>query len=219
MNKLVILIPPSEGKQSGGKGKPLGKIHAVTRELLYLIEKSNPDKLYSGRKEEAIEMNAKAESSPTMKAIERYTGVVYDALDYASLDNQKYIDEHVLIVSALFGLVKPTDMIPDYKLSINKLRAWKLWKPANARKLQGCFAIDLLPQAHKRAVEYKDGVEIEFTRMRRGKVVKSGHEGKHIKGRYIRWLAEQNITNPEDIYSFSEDGYKWNGKAFHKESE
>ena len=45
----------------------------------------------------------------------------------------------------------------------------------------------------------------------------AGHQGKHIKGRFIRWLIEENITAPKDFKDFNEDGYKWTGEIFLKE--
>lgn len=214
---LIVLIPPSEGKTPGGNGSALSSLHPVTQELLKEIASSDPEKLYSARKHEAHELNTHVRTAPTMPAINRYSGVVYDGLDYDALENKEWIDEHVRIVSGLFGLVKPQDTIPNYKLPITKLAAAKRWHESITEQLKGVFVIDLLPQAHKKAVSYDAGVEIEFTRKHNGKVVKAGHAGKKIKGRFVRWLAEQNITLPDDIYAFSEDGYRWNGKTFHKD--
>lgn len=58
------------------------------------------------------------ESAPTMKAIERYDGVAYDYLNYTmlSLEAQRYIDENVVLFSNLFGPIRASDTIPDYKL-------------------------------------------------------------------------------------------------------
>ena len=54
-----------------------------------------------------------------LPAIERYTGVVYDGLDAVSLPPaaRAWVDEHVVIASALFGLLRPTDPVPAYRLS------------------------------------------------------------------------------------------------------
>ncbi len=212
--KLIVLLPPSEGKTDGGTGKPFSELHPVTLELLGRIAKSDPEKLYSARKQEAEKLNAAVQKAPTMPAIERYSGVVYDALSYETLENKKWIEEHVRIVSGLFGLVTPKQLIPNYKLPITKLSAAKLWLPH--QHLKDYFVIDLLPKAHKKAVSYDEGVEIEFTRMRNGKTVSAGHAGKTIKGKFVRWMAEHNISEVDDMYAFAEDGYSWNGKSFHK---
>jgi cytoplasmic iron level regulating protein YaaA (DUF328/UPF0246 family) len=141
---------------------------------------------------------------------------VYKALDYESLENKVYVDKHVKIISSVFGLLDAQTNIPNYKFRITKLRAYKKWKPYISEKLNGVFVIDLLAGSQQKAVSYEEGVEIDFTRMRNKKVVKAGHAGKTIKGKFVRWLAENNITSVEDMYAFNEDGYEWNGKAFHK---
>ena len=213
--KLVVLLPPSEGKASGGSENPLSELHPVTQELLGRLIGQDPQKIYSSRHNEAAQLNAQVRTAPTMPAIKRYTGVVYDALDYDTLEHKEWIDEHVLIVSGLFGLLTPQQRIPNYKFPITLLSAAKLWKPH--QHLTECFVVDLLPKTHKKAVTYDSGVEIDFTRTKNGKIVSAGHHGKHIKGRFVRWLAEHNVTTQEEIYQFTEDGYRWTGASFHKD--
>ncbi len=57
-------------------------------------------------------------TQPATKAVQRYTGVAFEYLDYDGLDStaQSYIDTHLLIFSNLFGVIKADDMIPDYRL-------------------------------------------------------------------------------------------------------
>ncbi len=191
MNNFIILIPPSEGKQTGGEE------HSIT---LHPI---------------VTELNPTQSNTPCLPAIKRYTGVLYKALDYNTIKHKKYIDEHVRILSGLFGMITPKTPIPYYKYPITT-KAAKKWNEENSKQLTEAFVIDLLPQAHKKSVEYTTGVEIEFTHTKNGKTIRSGHAGKHIKGRYLRWLAQQHITEEKDIYAFREDGYVWNGKTFHK---
>ena len=216
---LKILLPPSQSKADGGDGQPLTDVHPVTRELLHELMDADPQDVYTSRHEEAQLLNRNALSAPTMPAIKRYTGTVYKALDYESLDNKDWVHEHVHIISPLFGLLHPLDEIPNYKFTIRKLQAYKRWKEHNTKHLQDHYVIDLLSTSYQKSVEYEDGEAIEFTKVRDGKIVKAGHAGKTIKGKYVRWLAENQITDPQDLYGFQEDGYAWNGEAFHKDAE
>ena len=212
----MILIPPSEGKRSGGDGAPIDA-KAQTRELLRRFSKAREHAQILGVRGEALtralEANRTILKAPTMPAIERYTGVFYEALDYQSMSEraQAYCDANVRIVSALFGLISPRDTIPEYKLKIEKLESWKIWKPANSKAVEGSFVIDVLPKAHARAVHYDEGIRVEFIGAH-GKTL--GHLGKHIKGRFVRWLCEHETMNPEDFTGFSEEGFEWNGTAF-----
>jgi len=215
---ILILIPPSEGKNKGGEGK-LESIHPVTRELLSRVAGADSKKLYGlkGKAlEDAIETNKQVLSSGLLPAIERYKGVVYQGIDFDSLDNKELFDERVRIVSGLFGLVRPSQQIPNYRLKIDKLDAAKLWKPVISEELKGCFVIDLLPQAHKKAISYDNGVVVDFVIVKDGERVPAGHNGKFIKGRFVRWLIKNDITNPKRFSDFQEDGFEWDGNVFIK---
>ncbi|WP_320172928.1 peroxide stress protein YaaA [Maridesulfovibrio sp.] len=218
--KTIILIPPSEGKAEGGHNEPLKAVSGITADLIEAIKEADPKKLY-GLKEKALEkaitVNKEILSSRTMPAMERYTGVVYDAIEYKTLKNKSDFDQKVLIVSGLFGLVRPTDLIPNYRLKIDKLKAAKLWLNSNSEQLKDKFIIDLLPQAHKKTVKYDNGIEVEFVLKKAGKKMPAGHQGKHIKGRFVRWLIENNITDQKHFSDFTEEGYKWTGDVFLKE--
>jgi len=195
-------------------------VSGIAADLIEAIKEADPKKLY-GLKDKAlakaIAANKDVLSSKTMPSIERYTGVVYDAIDYQTLKNASDFDEKVRIVSGLFGLVSPADLIPNYRLKIDKLKAAKLWLDSNSEQLKETFVIDLLPQAHKKAVKYDNGIEVEFVLKKAGKKMPAGHQGKHIKGRFVRWLIENSVTDPQRFKNFKEDGYKWTGEVFLKE--
>ncbi|GAA1492462.1 peroxide stress protein YaaA [Curtobacterium herbarum] len=63
--------------------------------------------------------NLVLETSPTMPAIERYTGVLYDPLDAREADTatRAWWDRHIVVQSAMFGPVGAGDLIPAYRLS------------------------------------------------------------------------------------------------------
>ena len=213
--QLVILLPPSQAKTSGGEHPPIQPI-PQTKDLLADIQQADSNKLYSGRAQEAVLLNQQALQAPTREAIKRYSGVLYKALNYPTLTNKQYIKEHVRIASALFGVIPATKHIPNYKFRITKLQAYKRLKNHNQQQLTNCYVVDLLAVAQRKSVEYAQGVRIEFTKEKNGRVIKAGHEAKRVKGLYVRWLAQNNIKNPQDIYGFSQEGYAWSGKTFHK---
>ena len=220
MKEFVVLIPPSEGKAQGGTENPL-KPSAAAKRMIKTLQAHKKDKskllgVKGTTLNRAITVNRQLLSSKTLPAIERYDGVLYKGLDYASLDNnaKKYADEHLAIVSALFGLLRTKDMIPDYRLKIDKLNTASYWKPLISEILKDKFVIDLLPQAHKKAVDIVDGISVEFIIIKGGKIKPAGHMGKFIKGRFVRWLCENGISDIGDFKNFSEEGFRWDGNAF-----
>ncbi|MFZ9353176.1 MAG: hypothetical protein ACO25L_00005, partial [Candidatus Nanopelagicales bacterium] len=72
---VLILLPPSEGKNSVEKGK-----------LVNLSSLSFAKELTSTRKKTLEAMGSKIAKLPTAKAIEVYSGVLYQALDFNSLN-------------------------------------------------------------------------------------------------------------------------------------
>ena len=66
-----------------------------------------------------VERNRRLRDAPTMPAIDRYTGVLFDALDASTLSTEAraFAATTVVVHSALFGLVGALDPIPAYRLS------------------------------------------------------------------------------------------------------
>ena len=131
---MLILLPPSEGKTAPVSGRPLDleslglSTLNPTREriLSSLIAVSSGkakramDRLGLGKTQaDALPRNANLRNEPTARADSVYSGVLYAALDLTSLDDmsRKNADESVAVASALFGLVRPGDFIPAYRLS------------------------------------------------------------------------------------------------------
>jgi cytoplasmic iron level regulating protein YaaA (DUF328/UPF0246 family) len=222
MNDFIILIPPSEGKTPGGNNSALRR---VSKEVQAVIDqwKNVPESQWGkllGVKgkvlQRAVKANCEILTSATMPAIKRYSGVVYNAIDYDTLDKsaKKFFNQHIRIVSAVFGLVKPQDKIPDYKCKINNFKLDQYWRPIHSKALKDVEVIDLLPGAHQKAVGYLHGRKISFSVIKNNKKVSAGHHGKHIKGRFIRWLCQQRSTSQATLKKFNEDGYVWHNGEY-----
>jgi cytoplasmic iron level regulating protein YaaA (DUF328/UPF0246 family) len=131
---VLILLPPSEGKTRPTEGAPLdltslsfAKLTPVRELLLRTLVKlssGNPQRAaevlgLGPTQASAVTVNAALTNEPTARADEVYTGVLFTALDLASLtpDARRRADESLAVASALFGLLRPSDHIPAYRLS------------------------------------------------------------------------------------------------------
>jgi cytoplasmic iron level regulating protein YaaA (DUF328/UPF0246 family) len=130
---MFLLLPPSETKAIGGSGPPLDldsltfpTLRATRRHLIDALVGVCADLPVARRalsvaptKDAEIFATAALQSVGTMPALQRYTGVLYDALDLMSLGPaaRKRADERILITSALFGMLGATDLVPAYRLS------------------------------------------------------------------------------------------------------
>ena len=65
----------------------------------------------------------------------------------------------------------------------------------------------------------KDNViTVDFQITNKGKKSAAGHFGKAVKGEFIRYIAENNITDIEGFSGFEYEGFKWDGTSFVKEN-
>jgi len=229
---LVILIPPSEGKNRIKKPMDtrfgetdyylMDDVKQVIR-LLSLIGDEELRSIYGTSVEKARiyhRQNQDALNSRVWYAIERYTGVVYEHINWQSMSEsgKEYMEKYIRIFSGLFGMVTPLMLIPDYKLKMNVLALQHHWKPILTRLLRDEeMVIDLLPQVHRKAYQAGDNVTpIEFSVVNKGKRTAAGHYGKAVKGEFIRYIAENGITSIDDFSGFHYDGFEWDGKMFVK---
>lgn len=154
--------------------------------------------------------NRAVETSPTMPAIERYTGVLYDALAVREwgADARARASRHLAVHSALFGLLAADDPIPAYRLSHDSqlagLRLRSHWARAHAPVLAGIEGpiVDLRSEGYAALGPLPDHPEAVFVR-----VVALGDDGvaralnhfnKKGKGEYLRALFEAGPV-PESI--------------------
>ena len=188
---MKILIPPSEGKAKVKPTKTLfgdtnfkfnREVNQVVR-LLELIGDEDLRSVYGTSAEKALmfhRQNQDIFNSPCAPAIERYTGVVYEHIDWGTLSGKAkdYMEKYILIFSGLFGLLTPKTLIPDYKLKMNVLSLQHHWNPILTEALNDeKMIIDLLPQVHRKAyTPNKANVTfIDFLILNKGKKSAAGH--------------------------------------------
>lgn len=131
---MLILLPPSEGKSVPRRGRALDlgtlAFPSLTpaRELVLdaLVTLAGHDTAAAARslglgptQHELVSRNADLRRAPTARADAVYTGVLYDALGLDSLSTagKRRAARRVLVTSSLFGLLRPGDRIPSYRLS------------------------------------------------------------------------------------------------------
>lgn len=130
---MLVILPPSETKAEGGTADRLDlkalrfpELTTRRRPLIAAVRTlaRDPEAAMKALKigpklRGEVERNRTVGTSPTMPALERYTGVLFDPLLAGQLSDQQraFAAEHIVIHSALFGLVGAQDLIPAYRLS------------------------------------------------------------------------------------------------------
>ncbi|MER5913832.1 peroxide stress protein YaaA [Streptomyces sp. NPDC001982] len=223
---MLVLLPPSEGKASSGRGAPL-KPESLSLPGLTAAREAVLDELVelcAGDEEKACEVlglseglrgevakNAGLRTVGARPAGEIYTGVLYDALDLASLDTaaKRRAARSLLVFSGLWGAVRVTDRIPSYRCSMGvKLPGVGAlgthWRAPMATALPEAagdgLVLDLRSSAYAAAWKPKGEVAARTATVRvlhapTRKVV--SHFNKATKGRIVRSLLSSGSA-PKD---------------------
>jgi uncharacterized protein len=229
---MRIVLPPSETKQSGGDHPPLDlsrlahpETTALRSALMAELAELSADTEAAIK---ALKLGAKGETflagnltlttQPTMPAISRYTGVVYDAVDYDTLTEaeKKRADQVVWVFSALCGPLRAQDPIPTYRLSADsKLPGGRLsarWSPYAEAIWSGQFTLDLRSEAYRALAPLPPGSGVFVRVVTDGATgrVAVGHANKATKGKFVRDLVTSGVTlgSATDVVSWGESaGY------------
>ncbi len=216
---MLVLLPPSESKATpAARGKPVdlgalsfpGLTPTRTRVLDALAEVSaGPDgvrRLGVGASLGAeVERNTRLRSLPARPALEVYTGVLYDALGWATLSAsaRRRAGHRLVVISALWGALRPADRVPPYRLPIcGELGLGSLpllWRPALGPALAPLAAKGLVVDC--RSGEYvaawpasgEVGARTVAVRaLQEGPAGRSvvSHMAKHTRGEVARHLLE-----------------------------
>jgi cytoplasmic iron level regulating protein YaaA (DUF328/UPF0246 family) len=195
-------------KTLGGYSKSkLGKLMKIKGDLL-----EDTYELYNGWKPD----NIKA------RAIDLYKGVAFDGIKYGdySKEQKNYLDNSLLILSAMYGAVSPDTPIWPYRLDMTmkplKETLYSYWKDEMVDLFQDDgLVINLASNEFARMVKLKKGkiLNIHFKKGL-GKESRrlSSYEGKKARGEMVGILAENLVNKGEDIRDLAPLGYRFDEK-------
>lgn len=224
---MLIVLPPSEGKTRPDSG-PVLDLDGLsfpelnkTRDLLVrtLIKVSATrraaDVLGLGPTQaDALAINVNLPAEPTARADAVFTGVLFEAADLASLDTsaRRRADDSIVICNGLFGLVRPGDLIPAYRLAGNAAlprigTVTSRWKPTIPKALDdvsdGGLVIDLRSGTYAAfgSAPAERTATMRVLQERDGRRSVVSHFNKATKGRIVRTLLESGAspTTPSEL--------------------
>lgn len=220
---MIVVLPPSETKHTGGDGPALaldelgwpelGPLRAeLVAELVALAADPAACRQalgISAAQDAEIERNATVRTTPTLPALHRYTGVLYDALDIGSLRGAAAARaaQRLAVGSALFGLLRADDRIPGYRLSAgSKLPGrpglaarWRpLLAPVLAQLASRELVVDLRSGAYVSLGRLDSAVRVDVVAEQPGgRRSTVSHFNKAHKGRLARALVS-SAAEPDD---------------------
>ncbi len=224
---MKILLAPSETKKSGGDASfnpntllfetLLPHRTKLLHAYINILQKGDIPTLSKmfGIKKEADILAHKKDiiHELTMKAIQRYTGVAFDYLGYEKLDaqTQDYIDSHVILFSNLFGPIRASDLIPEYKLkqgeAVGEIKTEKFYNEHAANLMEEYLAeeeiLDLRAGFYDKFYKpSKPYTTLKF--IKDGKVV--SHWAKAYRGIVLREIAKAGIESLEAFMKLPIEG-------------
>lgn len=169
------------------------------------------------------------------QAILAFNGDVYEGLNALNLSTKEllYLQDHVRVLSGLYGVLRPLDLMRPYRLEMgtkltnpagNDLYAW--WRDGNTAtiledlKTAGKPLINTASEEYFKSVDRKilqnNGVpviDIVFEDWKDGKFKVISFYAKRARGLFVRAAAEGAWERLEDLQKFDAEGYEYTSGA------
>ncbi len=156
-------------------------------------------------------------------AILSYEGIQYrymapNVLEWGQLD---FLQAHLRILSGFYGLLRPFDGVTPYRLEMGARLAvpphknlYDFWGEKLAKELaaEGDWVLNLASKEYSRAIAPHLPEEIPmitcvFGELKGDSVIEKGTMCKMARGQMVRWLAEGDIKDPQEVKAFDQLGY------------
>ena len=226
---MLILLPPSEGKSTRSRGRPISLDSLSSPQLNPLRERvidslarvsGQPDAAavlkVSANLTDEIARNVRALSAPALPAGDLYAGVLYDALDLTTLEtaSRRRANRWVAVQSALYGVLRLTDRVAPYRLSmgvnlpgIGPLAGF--WRPALEEVMPGLargVIVDCRSSTYAAAWTPAGALADRWVQV---SVLGATHMAKHTRGLVARHLCVAGVDakTPQSLYSVVSESF------------
>lgn len=253
MPDFAILLAPSEGKAQGGNPLAPDMFDLRAAGTFNYFSDLNPERkrliaalqrvlreqpevaegllgIKGDLLQEAIRANLTLQGAPRLAALERYgPGVLYQALNFQGLPTgaQRRFLEHTIIFSGLFGLLRPDDLIPMYRLKMDAAlpelgKVSSYWKTHLSDRLNALLAgrvvWNLLPGIHNDAWNdtrtYENCITVNFVQQSQGERKSISHGVKALRGKLAAFIVRDEGATLENLHEWNApDGFVFDPEA------
>jgi len=210
-----------------------------SKELIAVLRTQSPqqiaelmslsDKLSALNVARYLAWSPKATPKNARQAVLAFNGDVYDGLDAKTLtpDDLAWAQDHVCILSGLYGVLRPLDLMQPYRLEMGTRLSnpggkdlYQFWGTQIADYLATRLRSDVSPvvinlasQEYFKAVDTKAlkarVVECVFQDYSAGQYKIVSFFAKRARGLMARYAATHRLVQPEQLRAFDLDGYAW----------
>lgn len=160
-------------------------------------------------------------------AIYMFDGDVYTGLDAYTIPLEKieYLQENLRILSGLYGILKPLDLMQAYRLEMGtnlaigtKKNLYEFWKETLTKHLNETLQenevlVNLASKEYFSAIDAKKIkvpiITPEFKDYKDGKLKMISFFAKKARGLMVRYAIDHQLQNPEDLKNFDYEGYRF----------
>ncbi len=187
------------------------------------------DKLSSLNVARYAAWSSRATQKNARQAVLAFNGDVYDGLNAKTLPttNLAWAQDHVCILSGLYGVLRPLDLMQPYRLEMGTALKgahgkdlYQFWGSRIADYLNQRLQVDVSPvvvnlasQEYFRSVDTKvlkaRVVECVFQDYKNGQYKVISFFAKRARGLMARYAIDHQLTTPDQLRSFNLDGYAW----------
>ena len=235
---MKIIFSPSKEMKVGEFNSPFSfspKFKDESKEILNILkilDKNQIEKIMKIKGElleETYYNIANYDSLSETKAINLYNGVAFKKLELESYNSKEleYLNNSLIILSAMYGALNPFDNIKKYRLDmtikISENSLYSFWSEKVTAYINELLSQDsekiLLNLAsneyskiiNKKSLNFKM-ITIDFKEFKNGKYSSVSRFSKQGRGMLLNYLIKNQITNIEEIKKFNEDRYSFNSE-------
>ena len=164
-------------------------------------------------------------TEPLYPAVLSYEGIAFQYMAPSVFEDMQleYVQNHLRILSAFYGALKPMDGVTPYRLEMQaKIRIgdaknlYEYWGDLLYRSVidDSRIIINLASKEYSKCIEkyltpQDRYISVTFCEASGDKMVTKGTYAKMARGEMVRFMAENNIENPLDIKKFDRLGYSF----------
>lgn len=235
---MKIIFSPSKEMKVGELSSPFSfspKFKNESVEILNILKNLDKNQIKKIMKikgellEETYNNIVNFDLNSEIKAINLYNGIAFKKLEIENYSSKEleYLNNSLIILSAMYGALNPFDNIKKYRLDmtmkISENSLYSFWSEKVTTYINELLSQDsdkiLLNLAsneyskliNKKSLNFKM-ITVDFKEFKNGKYSSVSSFSKHGRGMMLNYLVKNQITNIEDIKKFNEEGYSINSE-------
>jgi len=175
-------------------------------------------KLKKDKAEKLLEFYQNYENEKSGNALASYTGVAYKSIgiDTFDIEDFEYLESHLVILSALYGILTPYTNIKEYRLDMtnsifeNK-SLYEVWKSSvNEYFEKEDIILNLASKEYSKLIKSDNLIDFEFWNDTNGKLKQISTNSKKMRGFTLNYIIKNRITNINNLKDITLNEYVFN---------